>query len=143
MLLGRRLPAFAALAIAVAVAALGARALEAGDPAMFFRVVSGAVLLAAFVFGRRRAIAQRVALAVGLEVVLGSAVFVYVDLPFAVRWGSEMGVGGADLLWRTVHGDAPNRLSNGYSTGAWRSRVRAASAKVSAAAATATSAKSS
>ena len=59
---------------------------------------------------RPRNIARRVLFVLGLEIALASVLFVYVDVPLALKVGTVVGERGADALWRAVHGESERRL---------------------------------
>jgi hypothetical protein len=91
------------IAIAVAVCFISVRAVEASDdPVGFTRVVLSALSIGTFFAVRRYSLVRGLLLALSIEIVSGSALFVFVDLPMVDRVGTQIGRSAAMFLDRSA-----------------------------------------
>jgi hypothetical protein len=89
------------VALVVAVCAVSVRAVESsGDPVAFMRVVLSALSIGVFFAVRRYSLWRGLLIALAIEIVSGTALFVFVDLPIVAKIGPEIGRSAAMLLER-------------------------------------------
>jgi len=89
------------IALATAVCAVSVRAVESsGDPVAFMRVVLSAISIGVFFAVRRYSLLRGILLALAIELISGTALFVFVDYPVVAKVGPEIGRAAAMLLER-------------------------------------------
>jgi hypothetical protein len=90
------------IGIALAVCFVSVRAVEtSGDPIAFARVAFSALSIGMFFAVRRYSLIRGLLFALAIEVVSGTALFVFVDLPMVDRLGPEIGRSAAMILERS------------------------------------------